>query len=271
LPDLTSSDVDLPALDPTWWSWHSAHGGLLAAMMMRHARRLAGGMTPRSVHASFLAPVRTAPLRLSTEVQQRNLSSAVTRSTLYHDGQPAASATSLFAEDGPENGMLYRKPRMPDVPDVADCPEFDLLPDLIPVARHLSIRMASAVRPLAGGEDARLTAWIRLKNLDLEPAEAVFVLLDSMPPALYGVLNQPVPVPSAEISVRFTDQVAHGGLDDWALIQVRTEQAGLGWTLESGSLWTPDGTLMGVSLQTRRIMAQAADLRSVAQELSPSA
>ncbi|WP_327352456.1 thioesterase family protein [Streptomyces sp. NBC_01304] len=271
MSDPTRSDVDLPALDPSWWSWHSAHGGLLAAMMMRHARRLAGGMAPRSVHASFLAPVRTAPLRLSTEVQHRNLSSAVTRSTLHHDGQPAATATALFAEDATEDSTLYRKSRVPDVPDVADCPELDLLPDLIPVAQHLSVRMAPGARPLAGGEEAQLAAWIRLKNLDLEPAEAVFVLLDSMPPALYGVLDEPVPVPSAEISVRFTDQVTDGSLDDWALIQVRTEQAGSGWTLESGSLWTPDGTLLGVSLQTRRIVAPAADLRDARARLPQSA
>ncbi|MER7670565.1 thioesterase family protein [Kitasatospora sp. NPDC096128] len=258
---LTSSDVELPALDPTWWSWSSAHGGLLAAIMMRHARRQTGTMTQRSLHASFLAPVTTAPLRLSTEIQQRNMSSVVTRSTLFHDGVPSVTATSLFADSHPGEDVLYRSPQAPVVPGVDDCPELDMSPELIPVAQHLSIRMATDVRPLSGGDEPRLTAWIRLKNLDLGPAEAAVVLLDSMPPAIYGVLEKPIPVPSAEISVRFTDQIADGGLDGWALIQVRTEQAGSSWTLESGSLWTPDGTLMAVSLQTRRIVANAGDLR----------
>ncbi|GGV01352.1 hypothetical protein GCM10010211_80780 [Streptomyces albospinus] len=250
----TNGDIDLPPLNPSWWSWHSAHGGLLAAIALRHAARRTRSMLPRSLHASFLTPVTTGALRLSAETEQRNLSSVVIRSTMRQDGVPAVSVTSLFGDSDDARIERYREHRYPRIPPVEDCTPLKLPEDLVRFGQHLEIRMAPGVRALEGGDDARLSAWIRLKDLELEPAEAAVVLLDSMPPALYGVLEQPLPIPSAEISVRFTDRIAERGLDGWALIEVRTEQADAGWTLESGRLWTPDGALMGVSLQTRRIV-----------------
>jgi AraC-like DNA-binding protein len=42
-----NDEVELPPVDRTWWSWSGAHGGLLAALLLRHAWRHAPELRPR--------------------------------------------------------------------------------------------------------------------------------------------------------------------------------------------------------------------------------
>lgn len=67
--------------------------------------------------------------------------------------------------------------------------------EVVPFVQHLDIRMAGDARPLGGGTEPVLTAWLRLKEPAFSPAETALVLLDSMPPALYAATTEPVVAP----------------------------------------------------------------------------
>ncbi|MDT3443226.1 MULTISPECIES: thioesterase family protein [unclassified Pseudofrankia] len=245
-------DLDIPPIDRSWWSWSGVHGGLTVALLLRHARAHAGGLDARTVHASLLRPVQDGGLRLSTEVVRRGAASVVTRAALMEGGAPAVLATTLLAARAAPTHLPTRPPA---VPPPRDCPDAGFTTEVVPFVQHLRVRMAGDARPLSGGTDPSLVAWMRLEEPGFDPAEAAVVMLDSMPPAIYALTTEPVPVPTAEFSVHFTDGLDRlGERDGWSLIEVRTEQASDSWSVDSSSLWSPSGTLLAVGRQTRRIL-----------------
>jgi hypothetical protein len=100
------SEVELPPVDRTWWSWDGAHGGLLAALLLRQAWTHAPEPRPRSLYTSLLVPADARPLRSSTEVMRRGGLSAVTRSLVYQGEALVMIGTALPA--GEQDGPLSR-------------------------------------------------------------------------------------------------------------------------------------------------------------------
>jgi acyl-CoA thioesterase len=127
--------------------------------------------------------------------------------------------------------------------------------EVVPFVQHVDIRMAGEARPLGGGTEPVLTAWVRLKEPASSSAETALVLLDSMPPALYAATTEPVVAPTADFAVHFADELATADLIDWTLIRTQVEQASSGWMVDSIRLWRPDGTLLATARQTRRVLA----------------
>ncbi len=252
----TVSETRVPPIEKSWWTWSGALGGLVTAVQLRHAgEQLPGELTPRSLHGSFLAPVKDLPLVVRTEVVRRSRASAVLRSTVLQNDRPVALATSLFGTSGDKPTL--QAPTVPVVPSPEDCPDARFPASMFPYTAHFETRMAGKERPFGGGTDPEMTAWLRLRDDDLSTAEAALVLLDAMPPAIYAATSELVAVPTAEYSVHFTDGLPAADLHDWALVRVNTEQASDSWAVESSGLWSPDGTLLAVGRQTRQILRPA--------------
>jgi acyl-CoA thioesterase len=247
------SEVELPPVDRTWWSWSGAHGGLLAALLLRHAGTHAPELRPRSLYMSLLVPADARPLRCLTEVMRRGGSSAVTRSLLYQGEALVLIGTALLA--GEQDGSVMQACPAPPVPPADECPPEYPPVEVVPFVQHVDFRMAGDARPLGGGPEPVLTAWLRLKEPASSPAEMALVLLDSMPPALYAAMTEPVVAPTADFAVHFADGLATAGLGDWTLIRTQVEQASSGWMVDSIRPWRPDGTLLATARQTRRILA----------------
>jgi acyl-CoA thioesterase len=247
------SEVELPPVDRTWWSWGGAHGGLLAALLLRHAWTHAPELRPRSLYTSLLVPADARPLRSLTEVVRRGGSSAVTRSLLYQGEALVMIGTALLA--GEQDGPVMQACPAPPVPPPEECPPEYPPVEVVPFVQYVDFRMAGDARPLGGGTEPVLTAWLRLKEPAFSPAETALVLLDSMPPALYAATTEPVVAPTADFAVHFADGLAPADLGDWTLIRTQVEQASSGWMVDSIRLWRPDGTLLATARQTRRILA----------------
>jgi acyl-CoA thioesterase len=246
-------EVELPPIDPTWWSWSGAHGGLLAALLLRQAQAQAPELAARTLYTSFLATADTRRLRASTEVMRRGGSSAVTRSLLYQEHSLVMIGTALLAGD--LHGPVRQASPAPPVPPAEQCPPEYPPVDVVPFVQHVDIRMAGDSRPLGGGTEPVLTAWLRLKEPAFTAAETTLVLLDSMPPALYAATTEPIVAPTADFSVHFADGLAAADFGDWTLIRTQVEQAASGWMVDSIQLWRPDGSLLATARQTRRILA----------------
>jgi acyl-CoA thioesterase len=158
------------------------------------------------------------------------------------------SATFGASRSGPDHNGSYA----PTVPGPDDCPPLALPRGLAEFARHLEIRPATAARPLGGGEQAELVAWMRFRDDRPLDAETATVLTDALPPALFATWTTPRPVPSAELTVHFGTALGHA--PGWALARIRADHAGSGWAMDDAAVWSHAGRLLALGRQSRRIL-----------------
>lgn len=238
-------------IDPLWWSWAGAHGGHTAAVALAAVReRFPGGAHPvRSLTTHFLAPVGAGELHFSGTAPSSGRRAATCVFTGHQDGAPVIVGSAVFGPGRP--GPAYDGQRIPAVPPPDDCPPLDLPVGLAPFAKQLEIRPATDDRPLAGGERAELVAWVRFADGRGLDTGAVVTLTDALPPGLFARWRTPRPVPTAELTVHFTDALDDGALEGWALVRMRTEQAGGGWSVDDSAVWSADGHLLALARQAR--------------------
>ncbi|WUD73196.1 thioesterase family protein [Streptomyces sp. NBC_00510] len=243
-------------IDRSWWSWNGAQGGYVAALALTAMRddlavRTGERLPVRTLGAHFLAPVDERPLRLAATPLREGRRTSVSSVTALQDGAAALTGTAVFGRSEP--GPAHTGTPAPDVPAPGACPPLTLPRSLAAFAAHLEIRPAGDARPLAGGERAELFAWMRFADgRPLDP-QALVVLADALPPALFAVWTEPRPVPTAELTVHFTDVLDAAPAQGWVLVRSRTEHAGGGWAVEDSAVWTEDGLLLALARQARAV------------------
>ncbi|MEU9212341.1 thioesterase family protein [Streptomyces sp. NPDC048415] len=251
LPDGThDAEATVARIDPLWWSWEGAHGGHAAAVALSAVRDLSGAADPvRALTTHFLRPVDARPLVLSVTVPSAGRRASTCTFTGQQDGRPVLVGSAVFGPARP--GPSYEGSGAPEVPGPADCRPLDLPGHLAPFAQQVEIRPATESLPLAGGERAELVTWVRFADGRPLDAGAVVTLTDVLPPALYARWRTPRPVPTAELTVHFTNALDDGTSEGWALVRIRTDQAGGGWAVDDSAVWAADGRLLAVARQAR--------------------
>ncbi|MFG2629784.1 thioesterase family protein [Streptomyces sp. NPDC048473] len=256
-------------IDPSWWSWAGAHGGYVAALalteMRAHLSEQHGEPGPvQALSAHFLAPVDERPLTLNAVVERAGRRASVSTFSGEQDGTAVLVGSAVFGAAGlrpgsaPDRGPGYDGLPMPALPEAARCEPQTLPMQLAAFAQYLEIRPATAARPLAGGPDAELTAWVRFVDGRPLDAEALVVLVDALPPALFACWTVPRPVPTAQLTVHFTDALVSGPVQEWALVRIRTEHAGSGWAVDDSAVWAADGRLLALARQSRTVLGEQA-------------
>ena len=77
-------------------------------------------------------------------------------------------------------------------------------------------------------------------------------LADAAAPALYAALTRYVGMPTTDLTIHFAERPASPSA--WVLGSFRTLRAAGGYAVEDGELWTPDGSLVAVARQLRRVL-----------------
>ncbi|MFJ4465898.1 thioesterase family protein [Streptomyces sp. NPDC089424] len=246
-------------IDRSWASWQGAHGGYVAALALAAMRADLAGRTSRpapfrTLGAHFLAPVDGRPLRFTTHALREGRRTSVSSVTAVQDGDPVLTGSAVFGHGG--SGPAYTDPTDPPPPALPrpdDCPTLTLPRDLARFAAHLEIRPATDTRPLGGADRAELLAWTRFADRRPLDAQTLVVLADALPPALFALWTAPRPVPTAELTVHFTDALDAGPAEDWVLLRIRTEHAGSGWAIENSCIWSTDAELLALARQARAV------------------
>lgn len=238
-----------------WFSWTGLQGGLLAALCLRAAvTALDADLAPRSLTAQFLAPAAAGDLQLTIETVRAGGSSAVVAVS-------AGTAARASVVAGRSRGVsTLTSVTAPVVQAPEDCPDLELPLDFVPFSQHLHFRPATAARPLAGGDQAELIAWVRFADDTVTDAAALCVLVDAMPPALYGATATPVAIPTVDLMVTFTG--AHPPepqAREWLLVRISTRTAAAGWCVDDSDVWNRDGQLLASARQTRRVLGEWSD------------
>jgi acyl-CoA thioesterase len=255
--------VDGPAsvvarIDRSWGSGPGTHGGYLAAlglgaMRARLVEEFGEDRPVRALATHFLAPVADRALALHAAVERVGRDAAVCSVRAEQDGALllVGSATFGASRSGPDHNGTSA----PTVPGPDDCPPLALPRRLAQFAGHLEIRPATEARPLGGGEQAELVAWMRFRDDRPLSAEAATVLTDALPPALFATWTTPRPVPSAELTVHFGTALDDAPGTGWALVRMRADHAGSGWAVDDAAVWNQTGRLLALGRQARRVLA----------------
>lgn len=249
--DLDGAGGGTAVLDPAWRSWTGPHGGLLAALLLRTAASLAPpDQRARALTAQFLAATPGDTAALSAEVLRRSGSSSVVAAHL-RDAAGQVTTTAVLTSGRPRSSPTVHDA----VPAPAAPPPDDLAPvhlpvELVPFGQQLDFRPVGA-HPLSGGASPELLCWVRLREGGSYGPDALAVLVDVLPPALYGATTSPVPVPTVELSLVLSDAPPAEG---WVLTRTATRTAEGGWCVDDVEVWDARGRLLAQCRQLRRVL-----------------
>ena len=105
---------------------------------------------------------------------------------------------------------------------------------------------------------AETGGWIRLREPRPYDAALVVALTDAWYPAIFTRVQEPMGVPTIDLTVhiRSVEALQRMRPEDWMAVHFRTTVASEGFLEEDGEIWTPDGTLVAHSRQLGLILAQ---------------
>jgi Thioesterase-like superfamily len=226
------------------------HGGLTLALMTSAMQSAAPGIPLHSVTARFHRPI-SDEFRLETSRIRdgRSLTTlaarAVTAKGIHVEGQ------AIFGSLKPAAWPTFA-PAAPIAPPPEECELFVIPPEFVAISTYMEIRPVGPSRPYAGGAEPELVAWIRLVEDERPPDALRFVfLMDSLAPSYAAVLSTLALVPTVELTVRPSVNLAKAS-SPWILLRATTRAASAdGWVDEQIDAWGPDGTHLGSAQQLR--------------------
>jgi len=224
------------------------HGGLaLAAAAARIMAAQPG--TLRSISGRFDRAIRV-PFRIQAEQVRSGGSVSTARAHLTAEGVTLAAASAVLGTGAPLEHPAFAPPA-PVVPHWKDCSVFTVPPAFVPFASSVEIRPVGSARPFGGHAEARLDAWIRLRDDDAAPGPLGLVFLtDALAPSYSAMLTELTPMPTLELSVQLSGSSAGGS--PWVLLSARTRTVSPdGWITEDIDLWNEDGVHLAAARQLR--------------------
>lgn len=237
------------AFGPSWRSFTSTQGGLVVGHLLGAAAALTGS-SPRAVTAHLLGGVVPDVEAIVEAAADRTGRTGSVRSELRQDGGLRAVAQVLTAAGSPAP-VAEQYPRAAG-PALGDGEPFELPRDYVPVGEHLEIRALGASRPLGGGDEPRLHAWVRVRDAELPPLVQLGVLLDALPPSLFAVRTVPAAMPTVELTAHLAGPPPPAGA--WVRVDQRTVWADTEIAVDDVELRGLDGSLVARGRQTRRLL-----------------
>jgi acyl-CoA thioesterase len=244
-------------LDSSWTAFHGLQGGLVVAWLLEEAAAAAErlGHVPMTISSHFLRAVDPGPADVAVEVVRGGRRTSSLTVGLRQDGVLRVHAIVGCA---PTDAAT----RWDDVLDLSGLPapgdvaEFVPPRVFVPFGQHLEIRPVGGVLPGAGGPEPVYEAWIRLRDPGAATAlgarGCVAVLLDAMPPGLFGLWTDVRPVPTVELSAHLAPALDEP--TDWWHVTHRTAWAGDGACVDETELRRPDGRLVAQARQHRLVL-----------------
>ena len=236
-------------IGPSWRSFAGIQGGMVVGQLLAAA---SSGRSPRAVTAHLLRSVVPDVDAVLTTTADRTGTAGSVRAELRQDDALCAVAQVLTL-DRPASPVVERVPG--DLPRVEDGEPFELPRELVPIAEHLEIRALGPERPLAGGPDPRLHAWVRIHGQP-DPLVRLGVLLDALPPSLFAVWRAPLPAPTVELTAHLTTAPPAEG--EWVRIDQRTTWYDADLAVDDAELRDVEGRLVARVRQTRRLIGAPA-------------
>jgi acyl-CoA thioesterase len=246
-------------MSEAWWVVRGPNGGYLAAVLLRAlalevddaARR------PRSLTVHYLNPAGAGDVDITVRIERtgRTLTSCSAR--LEQHGKLVALALGAFSS--PRSGIEFCDLVMPQVPGPQMFRARDVPPESPPIAHRWDTRWAIGTPPVPGaprGARAVAGGWIRLPEERPVDALVAAAITDAWIPPTFSRVEEPVFVPTVDLTIHFRAELPHPGLasDAFVLASFNTTVAAGGFLEEDGTVWAPDGTLLAQSRQLATLL-----------------
>ncbi|WP_157970812.1 thioesterase family protein [Nakamurella deserti] len=248
--------------DPTWRSFSAVQGGVIVGSLLRAARgavmdRSGRPAVVRTATAHFLeAVLPDEPVVPSVRLNRLGSTSSVHAEAWQGDALRAlAQVLVTTARDQDDPTPVVADADLPTgfrTPD--DAEPLAVPPDFVPFTRHLDVRAVGAGRPLAGGPEPRLTAWIRPRDRAAlaGPLVQLGVVADALPPSLYATRTTPIVLPTVELTLHLVRAVPPVGA--WLRVDQWTSWQDAHVCIDDALLHDAQGRLVARTRQTRRVL-----------------
>jgi acyl-CoA thioesterase len=246
----------------SWWVVRGPNGGYLAAIILRALTDAVGDAErrPRSLTVHYASAPTEGDVELHTKLERVGRSLTTCSCRMEQGGKLVALAVAAFSL--PRPGPEFCDVVMPQVPG----PEFfvggrEPPPEAPPIGTRYETRWAIGHppvpnRPPPAGARAVAGGWIRLPESRPVDALLAAAITDGWIPPTFSRIQEPVVVPTVDLTIHFRSDLPHPGLapDAFVLAQFRTTVAAGGFLEEDGEIWAPDGTLLAQSRQLATIL-----------------
>jgi acyl-CoA thioesterase len=244
----------------SWWVVRGPNGGYLAAVILRAladavddpARR------PRSLTVHYASSPGEGTVDVETRLERVGRSLTTCSCRMEQGGKLVALAIAAFSL--PRPGPEFCDVVMPQVPGPSHyVPSPAPPPEAPAIARRWETRWAIGHPPVPGaprGARAIAGGWIRLPEHRAVDAPLAAAITDGWVPPTFSRIDEPVVVPTVDLTIHFRSDLPHPGLADdaFVLASFRTTVAAGGFLEEDGEIWAPDGTLLAQSRQLATVL-----------------
>jgi acyl-CoA thioesterase len=245
----------------TWWVVRGPNGGYLAAIILRALTDTVDDPTrpPRSLTVHYLSSPGEGDVQLHTVRERVGRSLTTCSCRMEQDGRLVAIAVAAFSKPR-DSGIEFCDSVMPQVPGPEAFVEpAGRPPGAPPIADRWDVRWAIGHPPAPGipvGARAVAGGWIRLPERRPVDALLAAAITDGWIPPTFSRVQQPVVVPTVDLTIHFRAALPHPGLapDAFVLASFRTTVAAEGFLEEDGEIWAPDGTLLAQSRQLATVL-----------------
>lgn len=233
------------------------HGGAVVGTMAR-AAALATGRRVATISAHLHTGVQAGPATITATPVSAGRTATTLHVSLAQDRLRSTAFFLLTNDDsGPDLPVTVPAQWPGDVPPPpASDRDVQRSRGAVPFMRNaLDLSMAGEARVLAGGDTARIEAWMRVRVPHEDPAAVATMLLDAMPPTLLVLRTTPALIFTIEFTVHLTP-AAHRPqpAGTWYYLRQHTVWAVGALCVDDAELWSQDGTLIGTARQMRRSM-----------------
>jgi len=229
-----------------WDIGGNTNGGCLLSIAGRALCHAADRPDPVSVTAHYLAPGRSGPVGLDTEVLRSGRRFATASARLQDDDRQVLGVLGTFGDlsspDPDAPTLLDGGP--PDLPPPDECAAVvpaDPFPP--PSTSRVELRLHPDDSGSFGGRrsgTARIRGWFRLP--EDEPLDTIGLLtaVDSFPPTIFNVDLPVAWMPTLELTAHVRRRPSPG----WLAVEARTRSVDAGYLEVDGEYWDAEGRLV---------------------------
>jgi acyl-CoA thioesterase len=236
-------------VDERWNAVRGAHGGYIAAMMLRALTEEVGdpARVPRSLTIYYPSAPGPGPTRIRCRVERAGRTISTVSARLEQEGKLMCLALATFSAPW-EEAVGFDNTGFPaDAPGPDGLDEIDRRPLVPPFTSYFDFRAVFGDEWFTRAERALVGGWMRLREPHALDAPLVAALSDGWAPAVFPVVAAPVAAPTIELTVHFRGELPAPG--EWVLGRFESRVGRAGFFEEDGTLWTRDGELIAQSRQ----------------------
>jgi acyl-CoA thioesterase len=244
-------------LDGNWWVGRGAHGGYLAAIILRALEMTLDDpeRSPRSLTIHFCAAASRGRLIARGKVERSGASLTTLSGRVEQDGRLIALALAAFSKPWPSL-LDYECVPAPPTPDPEQLEPLPANPGLPPFTRYFDYRFCLGPPPYSKAEVAETGGWLSLKEPRALDAPLIATMGDAWLPAVFSLaaLEDRYLLPTIDYTVHFRRPIV--GRDGMVKILLSSRMIGEGFFEEDGLLWDRQGRLLAQSRQLALLLPE---------------